>query len=78
VEIASPTESSVPLVAIAAAETPTFEVAAATAAADPALRADDAASGGLPAPVLYALAALVAFVAVAGGGWVLATRAGRR
>ncbi len=77
-ETASPTQGSVPLVAIAAAETPTFEVAAATAAAAPPLRADDANSGGLPAPVLYALAALVAFVAVAGGGWVLATRAGRR
>jgi hypothetical protein len=67
------------LTAIAAETAPTLEVAGATAAEGPPPQANDASSsGGLPAPVLYGMAALVAFVAVAGGGWVLVTRAGRR
>jgi outer membrane biosynthesis protein TonB len=78
-ETASPTETSVPLTSIAAEETPTFEVAGATAADGPPPQVNDAtSSGGLPTPVLYGMAALVAFLAVAGGGWVLSTRAGRR
>jgi hypothetical protein len=78
-ETASPTETSVPLTAIAAEAAPTFEVAGATAADDPTPQANEAtSSGGLPAPVLYGMAVLVAFLAVAGGGWVLMIRAGRR
>jgi hypothetical protein len=67
------------LTAIAAEATPTFAVAGATAVDAPPPQANDAtSSGGLPAPVLYGMAALVAFLAVAGGGWVLSTRARRR
>jgi len=78
-ETASPTETSIPLAAIAVEATPTFAVAGATAVDAPPPQANEAtSSGGFPAPVLYSMAALVAFLAVAGGGWVLSTRSGRR
>jgi hypothetical protein len=59
---------------------PTQGVAGATLAEDSsATRGNDAgSSGGLPTPVLYAVAALFALVAVAGGGWVFILRPGRR
>jgi hypothetical protein len=78
-ETASATETSIPLTAIAAEATPTLAVAGATAVDAPTPQANEAtSSGGLPAPVLYGMAALVAFLAVAGGGWILSTRARRR
>jgi hypothetical protein len=60
--------------------TPTQGVAGATLAEDSsATRGNDAgSSGGLPTPVLYAIAVLFALVAVAGGGWVFMLRPGRR
>ena len=59
---------------------PTQDVAGATLAGDTsATRGNDAgSSGGLAAPVLYAVAALFALVAVAGAGWVFMLRPGRR
>lgn len=59
---------------------PTQGVAGATLAGDSSVaRGNDAgSSGGLPTPVLYAIAALFALVAVAGAGWVFMLRPGRR
>jgi hypothetical protein len=57
-------------------------VAGATAAASGALAAPGSSvptgSGGLPAQLVYGLAALAGLAVVAGGGWLLQTRAGRR
>jgi hypothetical protein len=57
-------------------------VAGATAAASGALAAPGSSvptgSGGLPAQLVYGLAALAGLAVVAGGGWLFQTRAGRR
>lgn len=59
--------------------TPTTAVAGATVPGGPPVPLADAGStGGLPAPILYGVAALAAFLAVACGGWALFSKSGRR
>jgi hypothetical protein len=61
--------------AAAATEVPTVDVAGATSHGDALTpSADGGSSGGLPTPLLYGMAALVALLTVAGGGWVLMAR----
>jgi hypothetical protein len=70
---ASPTESAA--AAFAPESTPT-----AAASGVPAAPGSPAptGSGGFPVPLVYAIAALTGLAVVAGGGWLLQNRAGRR
>jgi hypothetical protein len=74
----SPTPIATATPTLAPAPTPTALIAGATA---PGVQlptpGNDPGSSGLPAPVVYALAALGALLAVAGGGWFLLMRPGR-
>jgi hypothetical protein len=82
----APTASSTePAAAASAAQTnaaAAVQVAASTAVARgvPAAPGSPAPSdsGGVPLPFVYAFAALAGLAVVAGGGWLLQTRAGRR
>jgi hypothetical protein len=73
---ATATPAATDVVAAAAAtEAPTVDVAGATSHGDALTpSADGGSSGGLPTPLLYGMAALVALLTVAGGGWVLMAR----
>jgi hypothetical protein len=76
----SSTATAAPPAVLTSSPTPTSAVAGATVPGGPPSRsgADAGSTGGLPAPVLYGLAALAALLAVAGGGWALILRQGRR
>jgi hypothetical protein len=43
----------------------------------PGSSGDSSGSNGIPAPLVYALAALAGLVAVVGGGWLITSRAGK-
>jgi hypothetical protein len=61
--------------AAAATEVPTADVAGATSHGDAlSPSAAGGSSDGLPTPLLYGMAALVALLTVAGGGWILMAR----
>jgi hypothetical protein len=79
---ASPNESAATISAPGPTSVAVALVAGATAAASGALAASGSSaptgSGGFPAQLVYGLAALAGLAVVAGGGWLLQTRAGRR
>lgn len=78
-ETASPAPTAAPSPAPTSSSTPTSAVVGATMPGEPPAPLTDAGStGGLPAPILYVVAALAAFLAVAGGGWALISKSGRR
>ncbi|MFI5258329.1 MAG: hypothetical protein ACHQ01_01785 [Candidatus Limnocylindrales bacterium] len=78
----SPTEppTASPTIALAAtADTATAVVGAETAlpSGEPGGPGGASGYGGVPAPVVYALAALAGLAVVVGGGWLIASRAGK-
>jgi hypothetical protein len=79
---ASPTESAAAAFAPESTPAAVALVAGATATASgvPAAPGSPAPadSGGFPVPLVYAIAALAGLAVVAGGGWLLQNRAGRR
>ena len=74
---AQPTAS--PTIAPSATDTASAVVRAETAmpSSGPGSSGDSSGSNGIPAPLVYALAALAGLVAVVGGGWLITSRAGK-